>query len=290
MYFIYSDFRDELRRKGVNNLEKAVQKEFPGWFKNHVSNMENAPEDLRSLANGPEPRVVVHSICNVNGARFRTVAREKHLSSQNSGVMTTASIGDNEQEMEYYGVLTEVLELRYMANDHGDRSVFLFRCNWFDLASRTSKMKDDGFFKSVNTAVLWCKHAPFILASQAKTCFYLDDTEFGEPWKVVQLFRDRNVYDVPEKDAQGSSNAYQEDSFSEDFIVHQSENNEDEAEFEDQEVVSSDEVVHVDAHIVHEILQGRSHEEIDSSDDEQQVDKTTDEDAGSEDFDSDDDQ
>jgi hypothetical protein len=56
MYFIYSDFRDELRRKGVNNLEKAVQKEFPGWFKNHVSNMENAPEDLRSLANGPEPR------------------------------------------------------------------------------------------------------------------------------------------------------------------------------------------------------------------------------------------
>jgi hypothetical protein len=88
--------------------------------------MENAPEDLRSLANGPEPRVVVHSICNVNGARIRTVAREKHLSSQNSGVMTTASIGDNEQEMEYYGVLTEVLELHYMANDHGDRSVFFF--------------------------------------------------------------------------------------------------------------------------------------------------------------------
>jgi hypothetical protein len=228
----------------------VVQKEFPGWFKNHVSNMENAPEDLHSLANGPEPRVVVHSICNVNGARFRTVAREKHLSSQNSGVMTTTSIGDNEQEMEYYGVLTEVLELRYMANDHGDRSVFLFRCNSFDLASRKSKMKDDGFFKSVNTAVLCCKHAPFILASQAKTCFYLDDTEFGEPWKVVQLFRDRNVYNLPEKDAQGSSNAYQEDSFSEDFSVHQSENNEDEAEFEDQEVVSSDEVVHVDAHIV----------------------------------------
>jgi hypothetical protein len=40
--------------------------------------------------------------------------------------VTTAYIGDNEQEMEYYGVLTEVLELRYMANDHGDRSVFFF--------------------------------------------------------------------------------------------------------------------------------------------------------------------
>jgi hypothetical protein len=49
-------------------------------------------------------------------------------------------------------------------------------------------------------------------------------------------------------------------------------------------------VVHVDAHIVHEILQGRNHEVIDSSDDEQQVDKAADEDARSEDFDSDDDQ
>ena len=290
MYLIFSDFREELRRKGVNNLEKAVQKDFPAWFKNHVNNMDNAPEDLRSLANGPDPRVVVYSICNVNGARFRTVAREKHLSSQNSGVMTMASIGDNEHEMEYYGVLTEVLELRYMANDHGDRSVFLFRCNWFDLASRISKMKDDGFFLSVNTAVLWCKNAPFILASQAKTCFYLDDTEFGEPWKVVQLFRDRNVYDVPELDAEGNSNAYQEDSFSEDFIVHQAENNEDEAEFEDQEVDSSDELVHVDAHIVDALLQRRNHEELENSDDEQQVDNTNVEDAGSEDFDSDDDQ
>ena len=46
MYFIFSDFREELRRKGVNNEEKTVQKEFPGWFKNHVNIMDNAPQDL----------------------------------------------------------------------------------------------------------------------------------------------------------------------------------------------------------------------------------------------------
>ena len=73
-------------------------------------------------------------------------------------------------------------------------------------------------------------------------------------------------------------------------MVGWAENNEDEAEFEDQEVVSSDELVHVDAHIVDALLQRRNHEELENSDDEQQVDNTNVEDAGSEDFDSDDDQ
>jgi hypothetical protein len=111
---------------GVNNIDEALQKEFPAWFKQHVSNLDNAPEDLQSLALGPDARVVVHSMCNVNGARFRTVDREKNLRTQNSGVMTRASVSD-EEEMEFYGVMKEVLELQYTKNKHGDRSIFLFR-------------------------------------------------------------------------------------------------------------------------------------------------------------------
>jgi hypothetical protein len=82
------------------------------------------------------------------------------------------------------------------------------------------EMKDDGYFKSINTSVLWYKNAPFILAQQAQTCFYLDATNFGDPWKVVQIFRHRNVYDVLEKDDEGNAGAYQEDVGSEDPIVH----------------------------------------------------------------------
>ena len=89
--------------------------------------------------------------------------------------------------------MKEVLELTYMKNKYGDRSVVLFHCDWFDLEGRLTKMKDDGYFKSVNTSKLWYKNAPFILANQAKTCFYLDDTKLGAPWKVVQTFSHRNL-------------------------------------------------------------------------------------------------
>jgi hypothetical protein len=49
---------------------------------------------------------------------------------------------------EYYDVLQEELELQYGRNKHGDRSMFLFWCDWFDLTTKGSKIKDDGFFKN----------------------------------------------------------------------------------------------------------------------------------------------
>jgi hypothetical protein len=121
--------------------------------------LKNAHEDLVSLANGPDRRVIMHGSCNIKGARFRMVAREKNLKTQNSGVMAKADIPIGNGD-EYYGVLQEVLELQYGRNKHVDRSVFLFRCDWYDLQTKGSKMKDDGFFKSVNTSVLWFKSAP----------------------------------------------------------------------------------------------------------------------------------
>jgi hypothetical protein len=176
-----------------------MKKEFPVWFKNHVRKLKNALEDLVSLANGPDRRVIVHGSFNIKGARFRTVAREKNRKTQNSGVMAKVDIPTGNGD-EYYGVLQEVLELQYDHNKHGDRSVFLFHCDWYDLQTKGSKMKDDGFFKSVNTSVLWFKSSLFILASQGHICFYLDDTTFGDPWNVVQTYKNRDVYDVPENE------------------------------------------------------------------------------------------
>ena len=216
VFFVcFSVCREELRVRGVNNIDEALKKEFPSWFKKHVSQLNNASEDLKSLADGPDKRVIVHSACNVKGARFRTVSREKNLRTQNCGVMNKAFVA-GQQDNVFYGVLQEVLELRYVPNKHGPRSVFLFRCDWFDLESKKSKMKDDGHYKSINTSVLWYKNDPFILAGQAETCFYLEDIEFGLPWKIVQTFTNIKVFDVPENefgnDATDQENlAYQED-------------------------------------------------------------------------------
>ncbi|KAK1608765.1 hypothetical protein QYE76_032438 [Lolium multiflorum] len=264
------EFRQELGGRGVRDTEETVQREFAGWFANHVRQLDNASEDLKSLAAGPDRRVVVYAGCNVKGARFRTLTRDKDLKTQNSGVATKGSFGDAD-ETEYYGVLQEVLELQYGSNKHGDRSVYLFRCDWFDLASRGSKIKDDGYFKSVNTSVLWFKNSPFILASQAETCFYLEDTKFGDPWKVVQKFSHRHVYDVPELEDGNddafvrNEDAYQEDEGSVDHTFHDVVDLDEEAEVEaEEDDHRADEVVRIhDARTIRELENGEDSPNVD---------------------------
>ncbi|KAK1650747.1 hypothetical protein QYE76_068552 [Lolium multiflorum] len=264
------EFRQELGGRGVRDIEETVQREFAGWFSNHVRQLDNASEDLKSLAAGPDRRVVVYAGCNVKGARFRTLTRDKDLKTQNSGVATKGSFGDAD-ETEYYGVLQEVLELQYGSNKHGDRSVYLFRCDWFDLASRGSKIKDDGYFKSVNTSVLWFKNSPFILASQAETCFYLEDTKFGDPWKVVQKFSHRHVYDVPELEDGNddafvrNEDAYQEDEGSVDHTFHDVVDLDEEAEVEaEEDDHRADEVVRIhDARTIRELENGEDSPNVD---------------------------
>lgn len=240
-------FRDELTNNGVTDVDVVLEKEFAAWFKNHVRDLTDVPDDLHTLAMGPEKRVLVHNACNVNGARFRTVDREKNLRTQNSGVMNVAAL-DDQPETEFYGVLKEVIELRYRPNKHGERSIFLFRCDWYDLKGKTTGIRDDGYYKSVNTTTLWYKNAPFILARQAKTCFYLEDTKLGHPWKVVQTFSHRNVYDVPETDEaiedveEINKDAYQEDNCSTGRIVNDIEPEEEEGDVQDDSVARQQQV------------------------------------------------
>ena len=189
--------------------------------------------------------------------------------------MTKGYFGD-EEESDFYGVLQEVLELQYGTNKHGNRSVFLFRCDWYDLASWGTKIKDDGYFKSINTSAFWYKNSPFILASQAGTCFFLDDTKFDHPWKVVQKFSHRHVYDVPEKkvgdeDAfEVNGDPYQEEEGSLDPIYHDVDDVGDEEEVEDEGVDHPDEVVRVDSHIVRDLANQEVSHTAESEDEQEQ--------------------
>jgi len=135
--------------------------------------------------------------CSVNGALFRTVEAGKNKKTQNSGVMLKVCMDNSEEETKIYGVLKEVLEFEYV----DEKSVFVFRCDWFNLAGRKkgTKMKSDGYYRSVNTSVFWYKDDPYMLASQASTCIYLEDTKDGGPWKVVVPIELRGTYDVLEK-------------------------------------------------------------------------------------------
>jgi len=91
--------------------------------------------------------------------------------------------------------------------------VVLFRCEWFSQDGKARTIRDDGLFRSINVERLWYKTDPFILATQSKKVFYVQDTQFGENWRVVQKFEHRSMYDVNEvelstvhQDENGSDN------------------------------------------------------------------------------------
>ncbi|EEC84281.1 hypothetical protein OsI_30752 [Oryza sativa Indica Group] len=167
--------REELEKEDAHDVDRRLEKGFARWFKTH------------SCAS-----------CIVNGVRYSTVDREKYLQTQNSGVMVDGTHeGDN---IEFYGVLREILELQYNSDLDIYRSVVLFRCDWFNQVGKTRGVRDDGHFKSINIQSFWYKDDPFILATQSKKIFYLQDTSLGNEWRIVQKFEHRNMYNVSEKD------------------------------------------------------------------------------------------
>jgi hypothetical protein len=171
-------------------------------------NPDSVSEGLWALSCGPDLRVKTCSACKVNGVRYSTVDREKYLLTQNSGVLTEGS--HNEIDVDFYGVLKEVIELEYNSNFQVRRTVVLFRCDWFNLEGKTGGLRGDGHFESINVQSLWYKTDPFILATQSKKVFYLQDTSLGKDWRVVQKFEHRNIYDVSESE-ESSHDVHQDD-------------------------------------------------------------------------------
>jgi len=110
------------------------------------------------------------------------MGREAHRKTQNSTIKTAGT--HNDDTIDFYGTIIDIIELNYTKNSKGDRSIILLWCEWYNLEGRTYQMKDDGYFKSINIEGRWCKNDPFILATEASQVFFLEDTKFGSSWRV----------------------------------------------------------------------------------------------------------
>ena len=89
----------------------------------HTSNSTDASDALYSLACGPDRHVSRYTGCIVNGIRFHTEEREKHRTTQNSGVVVKGT--NEEDEIDFFGILTDIIELSYCTR----KRVYLFRCD-----------------------------------------------------------------------------------------------------------------------------------------------------------------
>lgn len=204
----------ELKRQSPHELDERQEQHFAEWFKKRMQVMRReksseASDELYSLACGPDHRVTRYSGCIVNGVRFHTKDREATLRTQNSGVVVNGE--HQSKEMDFYGVLTDVLELNYLFGNQ----VFLFKCDWWDVGNRRTGINIDENFTSVNVSKKWYNDDSFVLATQATQVFYLEDTKLRGTWQVVQKVTHRNVYDVLEKNEEtipeNDDEAYQQE-------------------------------------------------------------------------------
>ena len=141
---------------------------------------------MRWISNGPSPTVITYVSYFVNGIHYNTENRDSARNVQNSGVclvakaMQIASAKDKNPivtNMSFYGVIQEMWELNYIT-----LKILMFKCNWVDSASGVRT--DDLGFKLVDLKRIGYKSDSFILASQAKQVFFIEDPS-DTRWHVV---------------------------------------------------------------------------------------------------------
>jgi hypothetical protein len=74
------------------------------------------------------------------------------------------------------------------------------------------RIKNDGYFKSINVGKLAKTDDDYILATQAKNVFYLTNRDPDDKgWKIVQTYDHRHLYNVSENEGvRYDADAYQE--------------------------------------------------------------------------------
>jgi hypothetical protein len=76
------------------------------------------------------------------------MARDEHRMTHNSTIKTAGTHSDD--TIDFYGTITDIIELSYSKNNKRRRTVIILWCEWYNLEGRTFQMKDDGYFKGIN--------------------------------------------------------------------------------------------------------------------------------------------
>nr|XP_025617017.1 uncharacterized protein LOC112709341 [Arachis hypogaea] len=161
--------------------------------------------EIKWLAEGPNDIVKRFEEFNIHGFKFRTMKKDQGLKTQNSGVVMSAitnsvSNGRNPiivaSDNTYYGKVVDMIELDYF----GKLRVVLFKCIWVDTTLNKGIKIDQFGITSVNFSNLIHTgdnetDEPFILATDARMVYYIDDP-VDEGWCSVCHMKPRDLFDM----------------------------------------------------------------------------------------------
>ncbi|KAA0047739.1 transposase [Cucumis melo var. makuwa] len=163
-------------------------------------------DNLKWIAHGSHPFVITYSGYVINGCRYHIKSSEKDRSVQNSGVslvaktMQVSSSKDKNPvigDMSFYGVIQEIWELNY-----NTFNVPVFKCDW--VQNSGGVRIDELGYTLVFLNRVGHKSDSFILASQAKQVFYVEDPS-DVRWSVVLTPPQRDFEDRYNDDELGDT-------------------------------------------------------------------------------------
>ncbi|RVX04782.1 hypothetical protein CK203_025058 [Vitis vinifera] len=130
-----------------------------------IGNNEPISETLKWIAHGPSHYVSKYHGYVINGCRYHSKERDDLQATQNSGVSIVAST-------------------MQIASAKDQKPVFVFKCDWVD--NKNGIKVDDLGFTLVDFNKIAHKSDPFILASQAKQVFYVQD-QLDPRWTLLEV-------------------------------------------------------------------------------------------------------
>ncbi|CAL8150911.1 unnamed protein product [Prunus armeniaca] len=154
-------------------------------------------ENLRWLVASPNMAVPSYRSYLIKGIKFNIKAQDDVRTTQNSGIyllahtMQVASAKDKNSilsNMGFYGVIQEIWDL-----DYQKFTIPVFRCDWID--STSGLVVDELGFTLVDLSKIGHRNDQFVLASQVKQVFFVDDT-MHRGWSIVLSMPNREYNDV----------------------------------------------------------------------------------------------
>ncbi|KAK6779894.1 hypothetical protein RDI58_022078 [Solanum bulbocastanum] len=138
---------------------------FITWF----TIQKMPPHLIKNISWGP---ITVHTMYqyNVNGFKFATEKYSKNKKTNNSGVWVKGDDGNQNENVDYFGIFHEILELEY--SGWPIKRIVLFQCKWFDPTARgTRELKQHNIIEVKHTRK-YEAYDPFIIAENAKQVYY----------------------------------------------------------------------------------------------------------------------
>jgi hypothetical protein len=204
------------KRRRKRDVEKEHHKKFHEWFVEHVQDLlekgQEIPTEIVVLSLKPYMMVKKYNSYSINGCVFHTREFANGKSTQCDGVSSSSKTSSYSSASDrnpragdvlYFGRITEIVELNY--SNQG--SVVLFKCEWAKPAGiRTVEnfgvtQVNFNLFSSGNEIY----SEPFILASQAKQVYYVQDA-VDDDWHSVVFPSIRDFYDMDPYNPQNPEN------------------------------------------------------------------------------------